>query len=81
MTKGAAPGHVRISAALPDTVTDEDACHVTPHAGRQTLPTSPIRFQKRGMLPTFARSPHPPDPPAEHTPGPQRWKHHVFVCL
>lgn len=30
MTKGAAPGHVCISAALPGTVTDQDACHVTP---------------------------------------------------
>lgn len=33
MTKGAAPGHVCISAALPDAVTTEDACHVTPYAG------------------------------------------------
>lgn len=76
MTKGAAPGHVCISAAPPDTVTTEDARHVTPFPRRQKL-FSFLRFGHKNVS-NVSRSFS--DSPVKHRSRRERWKHLVFVC-
>lgn len=75
MTKGAAPGHVCLSAAPPDTVTNEDARHVTPFARRQKH-FSFLRFGHENV----SNVPEVSPTPVTHRSRWERWKHDVLLC-